>query len=271
MTGRLDGKVALITGGASGLGFAACELFVSEGASVLVADVQQERGLAITRELGERTGFVHSDVREESDVAASMAHAVERFGGLDVAYHSAGAVGDLGTVEDITVDGWDQTQSLLLRSSMLVVKHASVHMKARGGGSIILTASTAATSLGGSGQYAYSVAKAAVLGLGRFASLKLAEHLIRVNTIVPGSIPTPIWGGLLEREYVPDPGLDLESFARMQPLPRAGTPLDVAEAALYLASDASSFVTGATIAVDGGQSLFRPELGRGENIAATLR
>jgi NAD(P)-dependent dehydrogenase (short-subunit alcohol dehydrogenase family) len=159
---------------------------------------------------------------------------------------------------------------LLLRSAVLVVKHAVAPLKTRGGGSIILTSSTAATSLGGSGQYAYSVAKAAVISLSGFTALKLAPHLIRVNTLVPGSIPTPIWAGLLgEGASIDETALDLEAFSQMQPLPRAGTARDVAEAALFLASDASAFITGTTLPIDGGQSLFRPEAGSGGNPAHT--
>jgi NAD(P)-dependent dehydrogenase (short-subunit alcohol dehydrogenase family) len=270
-TGRLDGRIALITGGASGLGLAACRLFVAEGARVLVADIQQEAGRDVEREFGDRVSFSRCDVREESDIERSVAQAISRFGGLDVCYHSAGAVGDRGTVETMTVEGWDTTHSLLLRSAMLLVKHAVQPMKARGGGSIILTSSAAATSLGGSGQYAYSVAKAAVLTLGQFAALKLAPDRIRVNTIVPGSIPTAIWGGLLDGAAPIDPSaLDGEAFARMQPLPRPGRPGDVAEAALYLASDAAIFVTGVCLPVDGGLSLFRPEAGSGANPTATF-
>ena len=271
MSGRLNGKVALITGGTSGLGLAACQMFVEEGAHVLVADIHEERGRALERQLGDRLSFSACDVREESDIERSVAEAVHHFGGLDIAYHSAGAVGDTGTVETISVEGWDQTHSLLLRSAMLVVKHSVAPMKERGGGSIILTSSTAATALGGSGQYAYSVAKAAVLSLGEFTALKLAAHLIRVNTLVPGSIPTPIWGGLLEGGAPLDASaLDTDAFAGMQPLPRSGRSRDVAEAALFLASDSSAFVTGVSLPVDGGQSLFRPEAGSGGNPAQTI-
>jgi NAD(P)-dependent dehydrogenase (short-subunit alcohol dehydrogenase family) len=261
---RLAGKVVVVTGAASGLGEAACRLFVDEGAHVVLADVQAERGEQIGRELGDRAAFVQCDVLDEEQIAAAIARAIDWKGHLDVSYHSAGAIGHKGTVDTATVEGWDFTQSLLLRSSMLVIKHSSEAMRRGNGGSIILTSSTAATSLGGTGHYAYSVAKRAIIGMGEYAAVKLAQDRIRVNTIVPGSIPSPIWGGLLDSSGGQTLALDLERFASMQPIPRAGRAADVAAAALFLASDESSFITGVTLPVDGGQTLYRPVGGTGE-------
>lgn len=168
MASRLDGKVALITGGASGLGLAACELFVEEGAKVVVADVQDGPGTEVQSRFGpECVRFIHCDVTDEEQIRRAIDEAVQGFGGLDATFHSAGAVGDLGTVESITIEGWDSVQALLVRSSMLIVKHSTAAMKKRGGGSIILTSSSSGITVGGAGRYAYSVAKAAVIFLGR--------------------------------------------------------------------------------------------------------
>lgn len=256
MTGRLQDQTALITGGASGLGLAAAELFVAEGANVVIADRNQQAGEKIADRLGERARFISCDVTCESDIEAAVGLATRAFGGLDVTYHSAGAVGDHGTVDAITLDGWRATFALLLESSMLVLKHSIAPMRARGGGSVILTSSAAATSLGGTGTYAYSVAKGAVISLAQYAALKLAADRIRVNTLIPGAILTPIWGGLETATSAPEREFD---FTRTQPLPRVGAPADTARAVLYLASDEAAFVTGVTLPVDGGLTLHRPE------------
>jgi len=260
MAGRLQGKVAIITGGVSGMGLAATELFIAEGAKVVVADIQPAKGAALEKRFAGSLRYSQCDVRSEADVAAAVALAVSAFGGLDVMYHNAGAVGDNGGVADITVEGWDDTQALLLRSNMLTIKHSVEPMKRRGRGSIILTSSASCMTLGGSGPYAYTVAKAAVIATGRYAALALGQYKIRVNTIIPGAVPTSIWSGHLGGDA--DMGdrmpLDLSSFARMQPLPQAGEARNIADAALFLASEESTFVTGVALPVDGGLSIFRP-------------
>ena len=259
MDTRLHGKVAVITGGASGMGLASVELFLAEGASVVIADIQDEKRHELARRLGDRVRYVHCDVGEEPDVASAVAEAVSTFGGLDIMYHNAGAVGDTAGLEDISPEGWDRTHNLLLRSSMLAVKHAAAPLRARGGGSIILTSSAAAVALGGSGPYAYTVAKAGVIALGKFAALDLGPDKIRVNTIIPGGFATSIWGGQLGGDAAMGDAIsaNLSGFATMQPIPRAGDTRDIAEAALWLGSDSSSFVTGTAIPVDGGLTLFR--------------
>ncbi|MBS3652046.1 SDR family oxidoreductase [Pseudaminobacter sp. 19-2017] len=259
MAGRLDGKVAIISGGVSGMGLAATELFVAEGARVVVADIQDEKGRALEQRFAGKVRFSLCDVREEADFVAAVVQAVDGFGGLDVMYHNAGAVGDYGGVDDISVEGWDDTQHLLLRSTMLALKVAVAPMKTRGKGSIILTSSAAPFSLGGSGPYAYSVAKAGVVAAGRYAALALGQYRIRVNTIVPGAVPTSIWSGHVggDADMGDRLALDRERFSRMQPLPQVGEARNIADAALFLASEASDFVTGVALPVDGGLCLYR--------------
>lgn len=258
---RLQGKVAVITGAVSGMGLAACELFVAEGARVVIADVQAEKGEALARRLGDSVRFVHCDVREEADVRLAVATAVESFGGLDVMYHNAATTGDVSGLEDMTVEGWDDTQAMLLRANMLCIKYAVAPMKQRGGGSIILVSSAAAMALGGSGPFAYTVGKAGVIAMGRYAALQLGPHFIRVNTLVPGGFATSIWSGHIHGDAAlgdqMSQAMNLDHFARMQPIPRAGRVQDIAETALFLASDASSFITGTTLPVDGGLTLHR--------------
>jgi NAD(P)-dependent dehydrogenase (short-subunit alcohol dehydrogenase family) len=263
MPGRLDDKVVVITGGVSGMGLGAVETFVAEGAKVVVADIQAEKGTALESRFNGSVRFAKCDVRDEAEIVGAVELAVSEFGGLDVMYHNAGVVGDLGTVESITVEGWDDTFAIILRSGMLALKHAAPAMKARGGGSVILTSSAAGVALGGAGKYAYSVAKNAVIMMGRFAALELAPHKIRVNTIVPGAIPTSIWSGHVSGDAAAGDRMnhDLDKFAQMQALPQAGSVEDIAETALFLASDKSKFVTGATITVDGGLTLFRTGAG----------
>lgn len=259
MTGRLP-KVVVITGGVSGMGLAATELFVGEGAKVVVADIQVEKGRALEQRFPGKVRFSCCDVRNESDIVAAVAMAVDSFGGLDVMYHNAGAVGDNSTLENMTVSGWDDTQNLLLRSTMLAIKHAIEPMKRKGKGSIILTSSAAAVALGGSGTYAYTVAKAGVISAGQYTALALGPYKIRVNIIVPGAFPTSIWSGHIGGDAAMGDrmGLDLSRFARMQALPQVGDVRNIAEAALFLASDASDFITGVALPVDGGLTLHRP-------------
>jgi len=259
MSERLKGKVAIITGGASGLGLAATELFISEGARVVVADIQDAKGRALEQRHSGSLRFARCDIRSEADIAGAVALAVSAFGGLDVMYHNAGAVGDRAGVDDMTVAGWDDTQNMLLRSTMLTVKHATAPMRARGGGSIILTSSAAALSLGGGSTYAYTIAKAGVIALGRYAALALGPDRIRVNTLVPGAFPTSIWSGHLggDADMGDRMALDQARFARMQVLPQAGDPRNIADAALFLASEEACFITGVALPVDGGLSLHR--------------
>lgn len=256
MAGRLQGKVALITGGASGIGAATVELFLKEGASVVAADIQDEKGKSLIARDNPALSYVRCDVTNEAEIEAAVAAATERFGGLDIMFNNAGHGGTQLGPTDMTVEGWDAAFALLLRAPMLGIKHASAAMAKRGGGSIISTASMAGLTTGWG--YAYSVAKAGVLHLTRYAASQLAAQNIRVNAICPGIIATPIFGATmgLPREVADQmAGMIADSGARMQPIKRPGLPEDIAEAALYLASDAARFMTGQHLVVDGGFTL----------------
>ena len=251
---RLDGKVAVVTGAASGIGLATVERFVEEGARVVAADVQEEAGRALEARFAGAVHFVRCDVVRLDELRAAIDAAPARFGGLDVLFSNAGRLGTRAGVEDFDAAGWDDTQAVLLRSVAAGASFAVPHMRRRGGGSIVNTSSISALQAG-YGPLAYSVAKAGVHHFTRVAAAELAPHRIRINAIVPGYIATSIFGQVY--------GLDLDASRRMadavaqdsgraNPVGRAGLPHDVAQAAVYLASDESGFVTGTHLTVDGG-------------------
>ncbi|WP_165184044.1 SDR family NAD(P)-dependent oxidoreductase [Caulobacter soli] len=254
MTGRLDGKVAVITGGCSGIGLGTVELFVAQGARVVAADVQAEKGAMLEKRFPDAVRFAPCDVTHESQIAAAMELAQEAFGGLDILFNNAGHGGAPNGVADMTAEGWDATFALLLRGPVLGMKHALPLMLARGGGSVINTASIAGLQAG-FGPLAYSTAKAAVIQLTKCAAAELSPQKIRVNAICPGLIATSIFGASmgLPREVADQMAARVaEVGPKIQPIPKAGLPDDIARAALYLASDDSEFVTGTHIVVDGG-------------------
>jgi NAD(P)-dependent dehydrogenase (short-subunit alcohol dehydrogenase family) len=245
----LTGKVAVITGAASGMGRAAAILFARQGAHVVLADLNAKGGeeaAAEASQAGARSVFQRTDVAQEADVAALVARATSEFGKLDILFNNAGIGGAVGPLEDIAVDDWDRTQAVCLRGVFLGMKHAIPAMRANGRGAIISTASIAGID-GYSGLHAYCAAKAGVVNLTRSAALQLARDFIRVNCIAPGGVSTPIvWNGAANKETV-------EGFLlNAQPLPQVGRPEDIAHAALFLASDEAGFVTGHTLVVDGG-------------------
>ncbi len=253
MTGRLDGRIALITGGCSGIGLATVERFVAEGARVVVADVQDDKGRMLEQRFAGSAIYRHCDVTLEADIARSVAAAQETYGGLDVLFNNAGSGGAPAGIADMAAADWDATMNLLLRGPMLGIKHAVPLMRARGGGSIINTASIAGLEAGWG--LAYGVAKAGVIHLSQLAAAELGAHNIRVNAICPGVIVTPIFGvsiGLSRQVADQMTGTLADAAARMQPLRRAGRPEDIAATALYFASDDSAFVTGTYQIVDGG-------------------
>lgn len=258
--GQIEGKVAVITGGASGIGEGTVRLFVQEGAKVLIADVQDARGEKLAEELGPAASYRHTDVSQEADVRGAIEHAVSKWGRLDCIYNNAGFGGVSGPIESTDMAAYDATLAVLLRGVVLGMKHAAPVMKAQGTGSIISTASVAGIGVG-NGPHIYSAAKAAVIHLTKSVANELGEHGVRVNCIAPGAIVTPIFGkgmGLTPEQA--DQTLDAIKlrFHEAQPIKRAGLPSDIAEAALWLASDASSFVTGHTLLVDGGLLTGRP-------------
>lgn len=252
--GRLEGKVAIITGGASGIGAATARLFIDEGASVLIADLQDDKGGELAETLGSQSDYLHADVSRERDVEALVGRAIEDHGRLDCMFNNAGIAGPTGPIESVDVKGFDEAVGVLLRGVFLGIKHAAPVMKRQGSGSIISTASVAGLRTG-YGNHIYSAAKAGVIQLTRSVAMELGESGLRVNCICPGFIPTPMIGrarGLTIAEA--DGKLEeiRESFTSAQPLRRPGDPSDIAKAALWLASDDSSFVNGHALVVDGG-------------------
>jgi len=252
--GRLEGKRAVITGAASGIGEATARLFAAEGATVILADVDEQRGKRIAEELGDRTHFEATDVACEADVDRAVATSVDLFGGLDVMFNNAGVPGSSGSIEDVDVAAWDHTLGVHLRGVFLGIRAAARIMRPQGHGSIINTASVAAFRANYAG-HDYSAAKAAIGHLTVTTANELGEHGVRVNAVCPGATATSIFGRAA--------GLDAEQAQRTipfmtaalgnsAPIPRAGQPADIAEAVLWLASDAASYVTGQAIAVDGG-------------------
>lgn len=257
MAGRLEGKIALITGAASGIGLGAVELFVAEGASVVAADLQDEKGAILEKRFPDRVRYVRCDVTQEADIAKAVQTAADAFGGLDILFNNAGHGGSPGGVADLDADGWDNTFALLVRGPALGMKYATPLMVARGGGSIINTASIAGLQAG-FGPLAYSSAKCAVIHMSRCAAAELSPQKIRVNAICPGLIATSIFGASMgmAREVADQMAARMEEVGpKIQPIPKAGMPEDIARAALYLASDDSLFVTGTHIVVDGGLTI----------------
>ncbi len=252
--GVLDGKVALITGGASGIGAATVRLFVREGARVMIADILDENGAKLVRELGEAAAYQHTDVTREEDIAAAVRATVDRFGRLDCMFNNAGCGGVQGPIAETDTAELDATIALLFRSVVLGMKHAAPIMIEQGSGSIINTSSVAGLRTG-FGPHVYSALKAAVAHLTRSVAMELGEHGVRVNAVCPGAIVTPIFGrsfGLPPVLAEERTGRLNEVFATLQPIRRAGQPEDIANAVLWLASDASSFVNGHALVVDGG-------------------
>ena len=254
MAGRLEGKVAMITGAASGIGLGTLELFVSEGAKVIAADIQDEKGAMLERRFPDAVRYSRCDVTQEADIAAAVALAESAFGGLDIQFNNAGISDRMGAITEVTADGWNWIFDILVRGPALGMKHAVPAMLKRGGGSIINTASIAGLQAGW-GPIAYSTAKAGVVHMSRCAAAQLSPQGIRVNAICPGLIATSIFGATMgmTRDAADQMAAMVAQNAQIaQPVKKPGLPQDIAQAALYLASDASAFVTGTHLVVDGG-------------------
>ncbi len=248
--GRLDGKVALITGAAGGMGKEAALLFASEGARVVVSDVAEDAGNAVREEIrsaGGEARFVRADVSRSDDAEAMVRAAVDEFGGLHVLYNNAGVFlpDDGGTVET-TEEVWDRVMSINLKGVWLGCKHGIPAMLASGGGSIINVASFVAIMGAATAQIAYTASKGGVLSMTRETAVEYARQGIRVNAICPGPIETPLLSELLA-----DPERRARRLVHI-PMGRFGQAEEIARAALWLASDDSSLMTGAALVVDGG-------------------
>jgi len=251
---RLQGRRTVITGAASGIGAETARLFVAEGASVVLADLEVERGEKLAAELGDRARFVAVDVAEEGAIDRAIDESVTTFGGLDVLFNNAGNPGSLGRIEDIDMELFDRTVAIHLRGVFLGIRAAARIMRPQGHGSIINTASVAGLRANYGG-HDYSAAKAAIAHLTKTTANELGEDNVRVNAICPGGIATSIFGrgaGLDADAAEATVGVMESILSEVAPMKRSGQPIDIAEAALWLASDASSFVTGQAIAVDGG-------------------
>jgi len=257
----LTGKVAVITGAASGIGLAGVEVFVDAGAQVIAADVQDEKGAALAARFGaDKVTYQHCDVTDPEALKALMQSAVDTYGGLDILWNNAGSGGTSSTVEELDTEGYDFTMDLLLKSVFVGTHFAIPHMIARGGGSVVNTSSISAVCAG----YApitYSVAKKAVAHFSKLAAAELSKHQIRVNAILPGFIATSIFGASLglPREQA-DQMAEMVSQAggAMQPIGRVGNGGDIAQMAAFLSSDAAGFVTGGEFLVDGGMTVGPP-------------
>jgi NAD(P)-dependent dehydrogenase (short-subunit alcohol dehydrogenase family) len=247
MAPELAGRVAIVTGGARGLGRAVVERFVDEGARVVIADVDTEVGKAVASELGTATAYQPTDVADADDVQHAVEFAVEELGGLHIMVNNAGIGGSHKRFLDDDFDDFERTMAVNVFGVLVGCQRAARHMADNGGGVI-----TNITSIGGinagPGVMAYRASKAAVIHLSRAIAVELARFGIRVNCIAPAHIPTAI-----------NAGLDQEAIVRaMQPLQRVGSPRDVAEAVLYLSSDRAAQVTGIVLPVDGGTTAGPP-------------
>jgi NAD(P)-dependent dehydrogenase (short-subunit alcohol dehydrogenase family) len=249
--GRLDGKVAAITGAASGIGRGSALCLAKEGAAVVAADLNSQGGEQVIGEIaaaGGRAVFHHTDVSSEPDIKALVERAVSEYGRLDIMFNNAGLVGATGPIEAVRADDWDKTIAVLPRAVFLGIKYAVGPLRKEGGGSIISTSSVASFLPSAYGA-AYAAAKGGVISLTRAAALQLGRDRIRVNCICPGAINTPIWGAL---PAFSDPAAVAQVLDHAQTIPRVGRPEDIASMVLYLASDESQWVTGTAMIVDGG-------------------
>ncbi|OBI17030.1 oxidoreductase [Mycobacterium sp. E2462] len=255
MVNELEGTVAIVTGAASGIGRGIAQRFVAEGARVVIADVAADRGEEVAAALGGAALFHRTDVSEPDEVGALVAAAVEAFGALHVMVNNAGISSPLRKLLDDDLADFHRVLGVNLLGVMAGTRDAARHMAEHGGGSIINITSIGGIQAGG-GVMSYRASKAAVIHFTKSAAIELAQHDIRVNAIAPGSIPTPILGKSAA-------GMDAEQLQQFEarirqgmrddrPLKREGTPDDVAEAALYLATDRSRYVTGIVLPVDGG-------------------
>lgn len=251
---QLAGKVAIITGASSGIGYAAARLFARHGARLVLTARRQQELNALVDSIRQDDGVaiaVAGDIRDEQLAQRLVEVAVERFDGLDIAFNNAGAVGPSAPVQDITADAWNDTLATNLTSAFLGAKHQIPALAARGGGSIIFTSTFVGHTAGMPGMAAYAASKAGIIGLTQVIAAEHGAQGIRANALLPGGTDTP-----MGRAATSAPGA--RAFVEgLHALKRMATPEEIAHSALYLASDASSFVTGTALLVDGGVSINR--------------
>lgn len=248
---RLEGKVAVITGAASGIGRGTALCLAKEGAAVVAADLNSQGGERVIGEIAAASGravFQHTDVSSAADIKSAVDRALKEYGRLDIMFNNAGLVGAVGPIEAVSAEDWDKTVAVLLRSVFLGIKYAVEPMRKAGGGSIISTSSVASFLPSPYGA-AYAASKGAVISLTRAAALQLGRDRIRVNCVCPGVINTPIWGAMPGMD---DPAVLEQALGHAQTIPRVGRPEDIASMVLFLASDESQWITGQAMIVDGG-------------------
>jgi NAD(P)-dependent dehydrogenase (short-subunit alcohol dehydrogenase family) len=252
--GQLDGKVAIVTGATSGIGERIAELFVAEGARVVAAGRREPEGRALEARCGPALSFIRTDVTDEASVRAMIGHAVTRFERLDCLVNNAGSGTGMVSITEVTVEQFSSVFDTNVRGAMFGMKHAARIMTTQRSGSIITIASAGGLRAGISG-HVYSASKAAVIHLSRSVASEISSKGVRVNTISPGGIVTGVFAksaGLDGAKADRVLGAISDLFATVQPLPRPGVTNDIANAAVFLASDAASFITGQDLAVDGG-------------------
>lgn len=250
MTGRLEDKVALVTGGSSGIGRASALAFARGGAKVVIVDVNVAGGgetVKMIEEAGGEAIFVKADVVNAAEVEESINKAIKTYGQLNCAFNNAGGGGEIATITECTKENWDYVINVHLTGVWLCMKYEIPEMLKRGGGAIVNTASIFGLVGEDTGMPAYTAAKHGVVGLTKAAALEYAKDNIRVNAVCPGTIHTPASARLMAK----DPQAE-ETLIALHPIGRLGTPSEVAEAVVWLCSDAASFVTGLAMAVDGG-------------------
>ncbi|HIM78694.1 MAG TPA: SDR family oxidoreductase [Dehalococcoidia bacterium] len=249
MAGQLEGKVSLITGGGSGIGKASALAFAREGSKVVVADVNVEGGeqtVRLIQDTGGEATFVRADVSNSGDVSDMVSHAVQTYNRLDCAFNNAGISGGRGRIHEYTEDDWSRVLNINLTGVWLCMKYEIIQMLKQGGGAIVNTASVMGL-VGGSRSPAYGATKHGVVGLTKTGAVDYAQEAIRINAVCPGYIRTP----MIEQGILSDPVAE-ERVVSRHPMHRLGTPEEIAEAVVWLCSDAASFVTGHAMTVDGG-------------------
>ncbi len=252
----LANKIAIVTGASSGIGRATAKLFAEEGAKVVVAARRQAELDALVAEIEEADGTaiaLAGDVTEEAYAKALVDLAIERFGGLNIAFNNVGAVGPMGPISDLSLKGWRETLDANLTSAFLGAKYQVPAMVERGGGSLIFTSTFVGHTVGMPGMTSYAASKAGLIGLTQVLAAEYGAKGVRVNALVPGGTDTPA-----SITNAPDAGPEVLAFVEgLHALKRIAQPQEIARAALFLASDASSFTTGSALFADGGVSITR--------------